>query len=409
MINCLYSYGQLSYYSNGVNYELTQKKQTLYALVSFDNYHSSSRDMSISSSQSRLKSAELMGLYLSFTNAYPLEQQNSEIFTLYVQYYGKGFKADISDIKSRRLGSSDQVLFEYSCPLNKYHITDLSASSYPSAAEMSRQHYIQEKTPEAAEILLKYGEISPSEYLLMISGMLSRNYAPLPVIAKVYNVHPGSIFETSLFYPENINPSILLEIKAENAVAEPLVKRLLLIDLITAGPGKEEKDMAYDEFLSLLDPQNMLWDNILVFAAKYRNSNARSNDLFEAIQGYPGALNMHLFHGVNSELYKQAIIQFNNNQPDSALISLQESVNFNGLTKEKIGLAAALYRLQEDYEHCLLFSTFHAFAGIETSYLPGNLYLSLKNLGFKHTDDLKTHLLTDIQCDAWSMDIIKKY
>ena len=365
--------------------------------------------MGISSSQSRLKSAELMGLYLSFIDAYALEQQNSEIFTLFVQYYGKGFKANISDIKSRRLGSSDKVLMEFSCPISNYHISEVSSSTYPTAAELSRQHYIQKKTPEAAEILLKYGKINPSEYLLMISGMLSRTYASLPVIAKVYDYHPGNIFETSLFYPENINPSISLEIKAENEAAEPLVKRLLLIDLITTGPGKKEKEVAYDEFLSILDPQNMLWDNILVFAAKYRNSDSRSNDLFEAIQRYPGALNMQLFNGINSDLYNQAIKQFNNNQLDSALISLQESVNFNGLTKEKTGLAVALYRLLEDYEHCLLLSTFHAFTGIDTKYLPGNLYISLKNLGFKHTDKLKTHLLTDIQCDAWSMDIIKNH
>ncbi|MDA3822537.1 MAG: hypothetical protein PF450_08030, partial [Bacteroidales bacterium] len=142
MINCLYSYGQLSYYYNGANYELTQKKRTLYSLVSFNDRHSSSRNMSISSSQSRLKSAELMGLYLSFIDAYPLEQQDSEIFTLFVKYYGKGFKANISDIESRRLGSSDKVLIEFSCPISKYHISELNPSSFPTAAELSRQHYV---------------------------------------------------------------------------------------------------------------------------------------------------------------------------------------------------------------------------------------------------------------------------
>lgn len=409
MINCLYSYGQLSYYYNGANYEVTQKKRTLYTYVTFENHHATSRNMSMYSSQSRLKSAELMGLFLSFTDAYPEEQQNSDVFTLFVRYYGKGFKADISEIKSKRIGSNDEVIFEFSCPVNQYHITDMGSLNHPSAKELSRQYYIQEKSPEAAEMLLKYGEINPAEYLTMISGLLSQSYAPLPVLAKVYAHHPGSIFETSLFDPANISPVLPLEIKAEKAVAAPLMKRLLLIDLITAGPGEKEKDAAYAEFLSILDPKNNLWDNVLFFATKFSNSGSGSIDLFEALQQYPGALNLHLFNGLNNEYYNQAINHFNNNQTDSALVSLRESVNYNGVTKEKIGLASALYRLQGDYEHCLIFSILHAFTGMETKYLPGNLYISLINLGFNQSTELKTHLLTDIQCDAWSLDIINNH
>ena len=233
--------------------------------------------------------------------------------------------------------------------------------------------------------------------------MLSKSYAPLPVFAKVYNERPGNVFETSLFYPENISPLLLLELEAEKETSGALLSRLLITNQLTIAAKKEK---AYKEFLSQLDPKNMLWDEILLFAAGVRKSSAEYEDLFTALQQYPGALNMHLFQGSNGELYNQAIKQFNNNQADSALIAIQESINFNGVTKEKIGLTTALFRMQENYEQSLLFSCLLAFSGIETNYLPGNLYLALKNLGFKHTEELKQHLLTDVQCDTWSLDIL---
>jgi hypothetical protein len=407
LINCLYAYGQLSYYDNGVTYRVGQNKRTLFTQVVFDSQRSSSRSLNLAVSQSRLKSTELMGLYLLFKDAYPAEQQNDDIFSLFVQYYGSEFKADVSDVQTRRTGPPENQILEFSCPVSKYQLVETPPQPSPSAEELSREHYYRERSLNAAELYVRYGNVPPSDFLKIISGMLSRAYAPIPVLSKSFLYHPGAIFETSLVVPEDISLHLPAELKAEMEVAEPFAKRLLLMNLITIAPGQDEKNIAYQEYLSLLKPDDNLWDHIVLFAAECTEQLDEAADLFHAMLSYPGALNMHLFSGMNGDYYNEAVNHFNNNQPDSALHCLEESINFNGVTREKTGLTAAIFRLQEDYKNCLAISTLNAFYGLETDYLPGNLYLSLKALGYSNTEKLKKHLLNDMNCDAWSSDILK--
>lgn len=348
-----------------------------------------------------------MGLYLAYVAAYPPEQQNDDLFSLYITYYGEGFTADISDVESRRIEKEGQMIVEYSCPISKYRMQDLSYHNFPSAEELSRRYYNQEKTLEAAELFMQYAEVMPSELVQMTFGFLSRTYAPLPVMAKIYGYHPGNIFEVSVFDPSRIPISLTAELQAEQEVASPFSKRLLNIDLITIMPGFQKKDAIYHAILSDLEPANNVWDKILLFAGGYRDNAAEVNDLFQALQRYPGVLNMKLFSGINGDLYLAAASYFNNNNPDSALISLQESVIFNGLTREKTALAAAIFRLQGVYEKCLIYTLHNAFYGLDTKFVPGNLYLSLKALGFAGHQELKNYLLTNVHCDPWSMDILK--
>ncbi len=409
LINCLYSYGQLSYYTNGATYRVDQDKRTLYTQVTFDSQRSSSRSLNMAASQARLKSTELMGLYLLFKNSYPADQQNDDIFTLFVQYYGSGFEADVSDVQTRRTGPPEKQILEFSCPVSKYQLVETPQQPFPSAEELSRENYQRERSLNAAELYVRYGNVPPSDFLRMISAMLSRAYAPIPVLAKSYLYHPGTIFETSLYAPENINLQLPAEMKAEMEVAEPFAKRLLLTDLVTVAPGQDEKNIAYKELLSMLKPKDNLWDHMVLFAAGCTEPENEAADLFQAMLSYPGALNMHLFSGMNGDYYNEAVKHFNKNQPDSALHCLEESITFNGVTKEKTGLAAAIFRLLEDYENCLIISTLNAFYGLETPYLPGNLYISLKELDYNGTEQLKKHLLNDVNCDAWSSDILINY
>ena len=391
---------------NGDTYELSGNKSTLFSEVTFNQQIRSSRVLTSQISQARLKSAELMGLYLIFIRSYPDRFQNSDLFPLFVKYYGKGFKADVSDlITKKNTDGSDLRKIRFECPVKKSEITSISASELPDLRALCEQNYYNSRDVYSADIFLKYSTVSPADQLRMDAGFLSRQNAPIPAMAKCFGLEPGIIFESSLFGSMDTTTPLTYELKAEKEVADQFLQRLILIDLVTVSPGMEVKGDYYKAFLTRIEHSDELWDDILLFASKYAD-NAEPFDVFDAIQCFPGALNMHLFSGSNGDLYNKAVRQFNDNKQDSALISLRDAVNFNGVTSEKISLIAAVYRLQKEYPKALIMSVLSAFNGIETAYVPGNIYLSLKALNYNKTEQLKTYLLNDITCDKWSKEVI---
>ncbi|MFB6318261.1 hypothetical protein [Saccharicrinis sp. FJH54] len=398
--------GQFNYAYNGAIYMLSSNRTTLFSDVTFNQTVSSSRMRTAQISQARLKSAELMGLYLIFSEHYPKEQQIQAFFPLFVKHYGKSFNTEVSDLKTIRNPDDSNIRnIRFECPVKTYDITGINISDLPDLKSLCEQEYRFSRDIYSAERFLTYCTVSPADQLRMNAGFLSRQNAPLPAMAKCFGLEPGTIFESSLFGSADALQPLVYELLAEKEVADEFPEYLLLTDLITVSPGIDEKDSYYLLYLKGLENSDELWNDILLFASDYANKTEPS-DVFNAIQRYPGALNMHLFSGYNSDFYNHAIQFFNENRPDSALISLQDAINFNGVTVEKISLAAAVYRLQQNYEKALLMSVFSAFSGIENAYVPGNIYLSLQALGYKKTEELKQYFLNSITCDTWSRKVI---
>lgn len=358
-------------------------------------------------SQARLKSAELMGLYLVFTRSYPEDQQTNDLFPLFIKYYGKGFNVEISDLITKRNKEDSELrTIRFECPITNYEIKDISLPKLPDLKTLCEKDYRNSGNVYSADKFLKYCTVYPADQLRMDAGFLSRQNAPLPVMAKCFGLEPGTIFESSLFGSGEVVMPLVYELLAEKEVADNFSRRLILMDLVTVSPGTESKDEYYKMYLDGLKNSDELWDNILLFTSKYTEKR-EPQDVFDAIQRYPGALNMHLISGTNSKLYNEAIHLFNENKQDSALIRLRDAVNYNGVTPEKISLAAAVYRLQNKYKKALVMSVFSAFNGLETAYVPGNLYLSLQALGFPKTDELKNYFLKTLTCDTWSEKVIR--
>lgn len=363
--------------------------------------------MTTALSKARLKSAELMGLYLLFSQTYDEKHQNSDLFSLFVKYYGRGFKADISELKmTRGISKSDTRLVTFNCPLKKYQFNQLQMGKLPSLAGLCRQNYMEEPNVFSADLLLKYSKVSAKDQLKLLSHYLSRQNAPLSTMSKCYGLDPGVIFEISLFSPHALLTSLNYELRAETDLANLLTKRLLLTDLITVSPGFQTKDDYYKRYLDVIRDNDELLDDILLFAAKHVENTVEPLDVFDALQRYPGALNMNLFSGSNGDLFNNAVFFFNKNEPDSALTSLRESINFNGVTPEKTRLTAAVFRLLNENEKSLSITLHSAFNGLDKPFVSGNLYLNLKALKYTRIDELKNFLATEINCDSWSKTVI---
>lgn len=405
--SCPVIVGQLSYEYNGATYVLSSNRTTMFSDVVFNEQIRSSRMLTAQISQARLKSAELMGLYFVFTRLYPENQQISDLFPLFVKYYGEGFNIEVSDLITKRNKDNNEFrTLRFECPINKYEIKGISKPELPDLKTLCEKEYRNSRNVYSADKFLKYCTVYPADQLRMNAGFLSRQNAPLPVMAKCFGLEPGIIFESSLFGSGEVVTPLVYELLAEKEVADNLSTRLILMDLVTVSPGTNNKDDYYKMYLDGLKKSDELWDNILLFTSEYTEKN-EPQDVFDAVQRYPGALNMHLFSGTNSVLYNEAIQLFNENKQDSALTSLRDAINFNGVTPEKINLAAAIYRLQNNYNKALIMSVFSAFNGLETAYVPGNLYLSLQALGFPKKDELKNYFLMKMTCDKWSEKVIR--
>ncbi|MFC0875409.1 hypothetical protein ACE01N_02390 [Saccharicrinis sp. FJH2] len=404
--NCPVITGQLNYEYNGVTYALSSSRTMLFSDVVFNDPVSSSRVLTAQISQARLKSAELMGLYLIFSRSYTQDQKTQDLFPLFVKYYGKGFNVEVSDLITKRItGDSDARKIRFECPVKKYEISEIDMADLPDLNSLCEKEYRNSRDIYSAERYISYCPVSPADQLRMNAGFLSRQNAPLPVMAKCYGLEPGTVFESTLFGSGETGSQLVYELLAEKEVAGQFSKRLILMDLIAVSDGFEAKDAYYTEFLSNIEKSDELWDDILLFASEYAEGE-EPFDAFSAIQRYPGALNLHLFSGSNDVIYKKALLLFNDNKQDSAIISIRDAVNFNGVTLEKIILSAAVYRIQKDYQKSLIMSVISAFNGIDTDYVPGNLYLSLKALNYNKTEQLKTYLLNNITCDKWSFEVI---
>jgi hypothetical protein len=367
----------------------------------------SSRLLKMRESQNRLKSIDIMSLFLLFTNNYVTRFHSSELFALFVEMGGVRYNALIEGVTIDRIHPPDGQHTAYRAAINSFNFDGVNRAEMPSIAELCKINYTANKTIESAELIVEFTNPDPAQQIVISNAFLSGNNPWLPSILTSKMVFPGSIFEESLWGENIAVKSLEYELAAELEVAQPFAKLLLLCQLVTIAEGEEAKNNYYNNLIESLEDTPTLWNDILLFASQNRGGADYSYTLFDAVQKFPGALNPALFNGSRGTLYNKSVDFFNANQPDSAALYIIESINYEGITPEKLQLAAAISRLQKNFQQSLLFSVLAANYGLNTKFVPGNLYISLKALNYPQIEKFKQSLLNNNVCDTWSLSVIQ--
>ena len=342
---------------------------------------------------------DLIGAYILFKSSEIDKNLGPDYFQVYVDGINLHYNAYLEGIRQEFVAYKGQSILCYSCKKNNYHITEASYSEVTDLGALLEVYYSQNKGEQAANLLYRFPETDESWYLTMERDFLSGN-AMLPAdIRRLQSV--SDRFEFSVF---GIGDDFSIPKKSARPESPPY-SYFYFEEIVTAAPF-DEKERAYSEWQRMIEPRS-IYERMILFCSKKCLGHIPSKNeitLSSVIEAFPGAVSPFAIRKpINDESYHKAALAYSESDFSTAADILRETVDNEGITGPILNLLGASYRFLGQPEKALPYLLLCLKLDPRTPYMTGNLFLCLKELRYKHIQEIQL-FLSKYCIDTWSKE-----
>ncbi len=223
-------------------------------------------------------------------------------------------------------------------------------------------------------------------------------------LSKLQAIYPGSRTEVSVYNDTDLllfNLADEVELSLKDSLQIPL-KQFLYVELTSSGRLADKKYF-YQQHLELLEPLNSTCEKFIQFCGTHSPSAAEIPTLFDIIGAYAGGISPYTVPLSTGDSYiLKAEKQFSQNNPDSALVLLKQSVNYEGVSSQNMNLTGATFRLLEKPQMALPYLIMGFMLNPEQQFLIGNIVLCLDEMNYPFTNNLTAFFSENYTIDHWS-------
>lgn len=403
MISSLYSYGEdYRFIKGNRTFVINETKREYVVTYYLNNSGNTSRNKNITDRQNRLEAIDLIGSYILYRQSSVSSTLPADYFQVYVEGLNLHYDAILEGLSQ---AVQDNKII-YTCKKENYNIESSSYNTNVDIYSLLQRKYSLDKNESSAELLYRYPSFSSELLVSMEKDVLTGNAHFPNCIHQLQSVQDR--FESSI-YGENGNVTAIrqkLDKEIENLTSP--YSFFALEEMVTSLP-LEEKSRYYSLWKKNLNDDRCIYEAVLHFCAEKcagECPDLRSSCFTSVIEAFPGAINpFGVRRPIDNILYDKAAKAYSEENFSGAADILKESIDNEGLSEATLNLAGASYR----YLGCPRKAMPYLLLGFKmnprTPYLAGNLYLCLKELGFKNEKQLREFLSYYI-CEDWSRDIL---
>ncbi|MCF8362573.1 MAG: hypothetical protein K9G70_08115 [Prolixibacteraceae bacterium] len=357
-----------------------------------------------------MQAIDLTGTYQLYQNFAKQNNLKGDYFQLFVDYTSFHFQANVEMFMSSGweiTNETRQITFR--CIKKDFTI---DVTQYPYSLEIDDlllAHYRRHKNQASAQMLYNHSSFTSTHYLMILHDFLSGRINLNDELNSLQTVYPGSRTEISVY---NDNDSLLfnladdIEFSLKDKLEVPL-KQFLYIELTSSG-RLTDKTYFYQQYIELLNPKNSTWENLIHFCGRHLSTAPEIPTLFDIIGAYAGGISPYTVPmSTSNALYTEAEKQFSQNNPDSALVLLKQSVNYEGVSAQNMNLTGATLRLLEKQHMALPYLIMGFMLNPEQQFLIGNMLLCLNEIEYPHTNNLTAFVSENYTIDQWSKNQIE--
>lgn len=349
-----------------------------------------------------MDAVDLIGAYILYKNSDISKQLNSDYFQIYVEGLNLHYEATLEGVRQSDKTIGGKPVICYSCDKDAYKITCASYNLNIDFAALLEAHYQKDKSEEAAALLYDFSGFTANQYVALERDYLTGGVQLPSGIRQLQSTVDW--FEISIVAPDENNlPAKFKEAKATSNTKKPY-QQFYYTELVTSAPLKEKKEY-YDKWAKSLNPDGCIYESILDFCAKKCSQPVPAESeatLSSVIEAFPGAISpFGIRHPSDDTSYNAAAQAYGKSNFAEAARILKDAIDTNGITPEMLNLIGASYRLLNQPEKAISYLLLCFKITPNTQYLPGNLSLCIRQLGFSRTSD-SSIFLESFAIDSWS-------
>lgn len=403
---------QVQYSDQYADYLLEVKGDEYQVRAVLKNQVQSSRRLQMVRNRLRLKAVDLVGNYLVFKETDIKYPKKEELFDIFLVNSQLQFEAHVEQFKYSSwdyCGASRCIYFV--CNKKDFVINTSEYQFDMDVEEMLKISFERKRDLLSASRLIEYStpalELAMQLESVFLSGrgVLEEEYMKLLKSNEQYHLQL-SLFENDSLFQTKFYEALELPAN-ENDFAKLIRCRILF----TSAPV-HEKSILYNEYLESLEQLPGLWWSLQSFSASEISPSElpewENATVFDVIGNYPLALNhfnMNLTSQGND--YIRALELFTIEDFDACLRSLQNEINFNGISSPALNLIGATYRLRDEYHKALPYLLLAYQMNPEQVFVRGNIYLTLQALNYPELNKLQNTFINQPDLDPWSKNQIE--
>jgi tetratricopeptide (TPR) repeat protein len=407
-----YNFAQVEYSDQYADYLLEVKGNEYQVRAVLKNKIQSSRRLQMARNRLRLKAVNLLGNYLVFKSVDIDYPNKDELFDIFLMNSQLSFEAHVEQFKYsswEQCGASRCIYF--SCKKKDFEINSADYSFDLDVSEMLIINFERKRNLLSACRLLEHSHLGLKQALHMEAMFLSGRGALETEFKELLKSNEAYHLQLSLFGNDS-----LFQMKFYSAHELPMKKNAFgkMVKhriLFTAAPI-DEKSFLYEEYLESLSHLDGLWWDMQSFAAsKIQTEEFPGWELatvYDVIGHFPLVLNyfnMNIVEQGND--YVRALELFTIEDFDGSLRSLENEINFNGISSASLNLIGATFRLKEEYHKALPYLLLSYQMNPEQMFVRGNIFLCFQALEFPEINHLQLALLEQENLDPWSKNQIE--
>ena len=359
----------------------------------------SSRNKNIQDRRYRIEAIDLIGAYILFLQS-PFKSA-PDLFQLFADATQLHYTAFLSELKQEEKNGKDGRITIYRCKKENYHISEATYQKNVNMAVLLRDNYRHRKDAASVELLVKYGILDVGDWLEIERDFLTGNSSLPGLIRELHTI------------PDRLELSILMNDdpvgKYKEQIPEETCYRIFYLEEVVTALPVGKKESAYQLWANSLESAKGALPELLRFCVKRREKTDLPPDpvFTDVIEAYPGAISPFGSRApMNKTLYDEAVIAYSESDFHQAKDLLFEYTNENGLQPEALNLLGATLRYLGEPARAISYFLLCLKYSSSTTYLLGNLALTLRDMDYPALPNLSETLLP-LAKDDWSKKELK--
>jgi len=406
--------GQYHYQKHFSQFTVSENKTEYVVECLHTGSISSSRLLNALEKRLRMQALDMVGTYQVYVDYAKKHDIKDDYFQQFAEYTSFTYDASVESFTASDFSITDggrEVTFR----VNKKDFT-VDVTKYPSddisIPDILVKDYRRKKKPATAERLYQYNPLASSSYLLLYKDYLSGKAHITSEFHNLLEYNADGRFEASVYNkPDSITDAYIDILTTQaDSIPQIIVQQMMYIELASSATVSE-KDYFYEKYISLLDPNNSMWENLLTFCHKKCSSpvnNLTDPTVFDVIGCMPGGINPYtLRFSTEKKLYDEAVDKFGKSKFKATKKLLEESINFEGISPTSLNLTGANYRVSEEPQKAMPYLLLAYILNPEEQFLSGNMVMCLDALQYPALNSFIEYLNNNITIDAWSKNQIE--
>lgn len=406
--------GQYQYQKHYSHFTVSENKTEYVVECLHTGDISSSRLLNALEKRLRMQALDMVGTYQVYVDYAKKHNLTEDYFQQFAEYTSFTYNASVESFTSSDFAITEggrTVTFrvnkkDFTVDITKYPSDDISIP------DILVKDYRRKRKPATAERIYQYNPLASSDYLMLYKDYLSGKSHISPEFHTLLQYNPTSRFESSVYNESDSIVDGLIDILSTqtDSIPQKIVRQMMYIELASSATVSE-KDYFYEKYISLLDENNSLWENLLTFCHKKCSSpvsNLNDPTVFEVIGCMPGGINPYTLRlSTERKIYDEAEEKFGKSKFKATKKLLEEAINYEGISEYNLNLTGANYRVLEEPQKAMPYLLLAYMLNPETQFLAGNLVMCLHMLQYPELDLFIDYLNKNITIDAWSKNQIE--